>query len=155
MALSKGDVAPEFKLYSSDKELVSLSDHSGKVRLLFPQAFSGVCTTEMCTVRDDIAFYNDMDAEVFGISVDSVDTLNKFKEDQNLNFTLLSDFNKETSLNYDCLHEVFSFDRKGVSKRSAFVVDKNGIIRYAEILDNPIKVPNFDAIKEVIASLNK
>ena len=124
-------------------------------KLFFPQAFSGVCTTEMCTVRDDIAFYNDMDAEVFGISVDSVDTLNKFKEDQNLNFTLLSDFNKETSLNYDCLHEVFSFDRKGVSKRSAFVVDKNGIIRYAEILDNPIKVPNFDAIKEVIASLNK
>lgn len=155
MALNTGDTAPEFKLYDTDKNLVSLSDFNGQVRLLlfFPLAFTDVCTTELCSVRDDIGFYNNVDAKVFGISVDSIFTLEQFKNAQNVNFPLLSDFNKTTSLNYDCLHEAFAFDMKGVSKRSAFVIDKNGIIRYAEILENPTKVPNFEAIKEVIASL--
>lgn len=155
MALNVGDVAPEFKLYNTDKQAVNLSDSKGKVRLLlfFPLAFTGVCTKELCGVRDDIASYENADAEVMAISVDSVYTLGEFKKALTLPFQLLSDFNKETSLNYDSLHESFGLDMKGVSKRSAFVLDKNGIIRYAEILENPGEVPNFDAIKDAIASL--
>jgi peroxiredoxin len=155
MALKIGDVAPEFKLFNSDKTEVSLSDSHGKTRLLlfFPAAFSGGCTKEMCSVRDDIANYNNLDVEVLGISVDTVFALDKFKEVYGLSFQLLSDFNKETCRNYGALHETFALNMKGVGKRSAFIVDKNGIIRYIEILDNPAEVPNFEAIKEVLTSL--
>ena len=155
MALKIGDVAPEFKLFNSDKTEVALSDSHGKTRLLlfFPAAFSGGCTKEMCTVNDDIAIYSTLEAEIIGISIDTVFSLNKFKEVYNLDFELLSDFNKETCRNYGALHETFAFNMKGVGKRSAFVVDKNGIIRYIEILDNPAELPNFDAIKDVLSSL--
>ena len=155
MSLKVGDVAPEFKLYNSDKQAVSLSDTTGKPRLLlfFPLAFTGGCTAELCSVRDDIAYYDGLDAVIYGISVDTFATLAKFKESMGVSFDLLSDFNKETSLNYGAIYETFALNMKGVSKRSAFVIDKNGIIRYAEILENPGEVPNFDAIKEVLASL--
>lgn len=155
MSLKVGDVAPEFKLYNSDKQEVSLSASNGKPRLLlfFPLAFTGTCTEELCSVRDDIAYYDGLDAVIYGISVDTFATLGKFKESMGVSFDLLSDFNKETSLNYGAIHETFVLNMKGVSKRSAFVIDKNGIIRYAEILENPGEVPNFDAIKEVLASL--
>ena len=155
MTVKVGEVAPQFKLFNTDKELVNLSDHQGKKKLLlfFPLAFTGVCTEELCSVRDDIAFYNGLDAEVFGISVDSLFTLEKFKNELNLDFPLLSDFNKEVSRMYDCIHETFAFDMQGVSKRSAFVIDEEDIIRYAEVLDNPGEVPNFDLIKETLSSL--
>ena len=154
MAVKIGDKAPEFSLYSSDKELISLSDLIGKKTLLlfFPLAFTGVCTTELCSLRDDIASYNDVEAQVIGISVDTVFTLDKFKAEQSLNFTLLSDFNKEVSRAYGCLHETFVMDMRGVSKRSAFVIGKDGVIRYAEVLDNPKELPNFDAIKNILNS---
>ena len=121
--------------------------------LFFPQSFTGVCTKELCSTRDDITFYQNLDAQVLGISVDSVFTLGKFKEDQKLNFPLLSDFNKEVSRSYDSLYEDWILDMKGVSKRSAFVIDKSGIIRYAEILDNPGELPNFGAVKSTLESL--
>lgn len=155
MTVKVGEVAPQFRLFNTAKESVNLNDYQGrkKVLLFFPLAFTGVCTEELCSVRDDIAFYNGFDAEVFGISVDSLFTLEKFKADLKLDFQLLSDFNKEVSRMYDCIHETFAFDMQGVSKRSAFVIDQNDIIRYAEVLDNPGEVPNFDLIKETLSSL--
>src|SRR5438445_6022476 len=105
-----GQPAPEFSLYDSDKKKVSLNDFKGKnvLLLFFPQAFTGTCTQELCSTRDNIALYDKANAQVFGISVDSVFTLAKYKEEQHLNFPLLSDFNKETSTSYGSLYETFA-----------------------------------------------
>lgn len=156
MILKSGDKAPDFTLVSSDKSEVSLSDYSDKnlIVLFFPLAFTGVCTAELCSMRDDIATYNNMNAEVLAISVDSPFSLDKFKEEQNLNFPLLSDFNKEVSRAYGSLYEDFVLGLKGVSKRSAFVIDKNGIIRYAEVLENAGELPNFAAVRETLNNLS-
>ena len=157
MAIKVGDKAPDFTLYNSEKKEVSLSDFQGKsnvVLLFFPQSFTGVCTTELCNTRDDIAFYQNLDAQVLAVSVDSVFTLGKFKEDQSLNFPLLSDFNKIVSRSYDALYENWILDMQGVSKRSAFVIDKEGVVRYAEVLENPGNLPNFEAVKGTLETLN-
>lgn len=156
MTLKSGDKAPNFTLRASDTKEVSLGNYTGKnvVLLFFPLAFTGVCTTELCTMRDDIASYNDLDAEILAISVDSLFTLEKFKAEQNLNFSLLSDFNKNVSRAYGALYEDFVLDMKGVSKRSAFVIDKTGTIRYAEVLESAGDLPNFSAVKETLSSLN-
>ena len=153
MALSIGDLAPDFKMYSTEKKEISLSDYRGKkvVVLFFPLAFTGVCTAELCSLRDDIASYEGLDAEILAISVDSPFTLGKFKEDQKLPFQLLSDFNKTTSEAYGALYETFVLGLKGVSKRSAFVVDADGILTYAEILENAGEIPNFDLVKAALA----
>jgi peroxiredoxin len=158
MSITTGSTAPAFSLFASMNEQVSLSQFHGNKNVLllfFPQAFTGVCTKELCGVRDDIARYQQMNAEVLGISVDSVFTLARFKEDQQLNFTLLSDFNKEASNAYGCIYDSFTpMGMKGVSKRSAFVIDKAGIVQYAEVLDNAGEVPNFDAIHACLSQLN-
>ncbi len=156
MALKTGDKAPSFKLFNTEKQEVSLEEYKGKnvLLLFFPQAFSGTCTTELCNTRDDLAFYQNLDAQVFGISVDSVFTQAKFKADLGLNFPLLSDFNKETSRNYGAIYEDWILGMKGVSKRSAFLVDKTGTIQYAEVLDNAGDLPNFTAIKAALDKLN-
>ena len=151
-----GQQAPDFSIYDSDKNKVSLSDLKGKnvLLLFFPQAFTGTCTKELCSTRDNIALYNQANAQVFAISVDSVFTLGKYKEEQHLNFPLLSDFNKEVSAAYGSLYDSFVFDMKGVSKRSAFVIDKDGIVRYAEVLETASELPDFNAIQQTLASLN-
>jgi peroxiredoxin len=113
-----------------------------------------VCTAELCSVRNNLARYNQLNAEVFGISVDSLHTLNRFKQDQQLNFRLLSDFNKEVSAEYGCLYDKFSFDMKGVSKRAAFVLDKNGIVKYAEVLENAGNQPDFSAIQHALETVS-
>jgi peroxiredoxin len=153
MKIEAGQKAPDFSLYDSEKNKVSLSDHKGKnvLLLFFPQAFTSVCTKELCNVRDNIAQYNNVNALVFGISVDSIFTLAKFKDEQKLNFPLLSDFNKETSQAYGTLYDTFVFDMKGVSKRSAFVIDESGIVQYAEVLENAGDMPNFEAIEGALA----
>jgi glutaredoxin-dependent peroxiredoxin len=150
-----GQQAPDFTLFDSDKQKVALSDYKGKNLLLlfFPQAFTGTCTKELCSTRDNIALYNSANAQVFGISVDSVFTLAKFKEEQHLNFPLLSDFNKTTSSAYGSLYDSFVFDMKGVSKRSAFVLDKQGIVRYAEVLETATDLPDFSAIQKTLETL--
>jgi glutaredoxin-dependent peroxiredoxin len=155
MALQKGDKAPDFKLYSSDKQEVSLSDYKGKnvVILFFPLAFTGTCTTELCEMRDNISIYSNLNAEILGISVDSLFTLEKYKAEQKLPFNLLSDFNKETSSAYGSLYENFVLGMKGVSKRSAFVVDAEGTIRYAEVLESAGDLPNFEAVQDTLKSL--
>jgi len=156
MSLKTGDAAPLFTLYSSDKQPVSLENYRGKnvVLLFFPMAFTGVCTAELCSMRDSIADYAGLDAEILAISVDSPFTLDKFKQDQQLNFPLLSDFNKEVSAAYGTIYEEFVFGLKGVSKRSAFVVDKEGVIRYAEVLESAGNLPDFEAVKAALAELN-
>lgn len=155
MVLQIGTKAPEFTLRASDTSEVSLSELKGKnvVILFFPLAFTGVCTTELCTMRDNYSEYEQLDAEILGISVDSPFTLAKFKEEQKLNFNLLSDFNKEVSRAYGALYEDFVLDMKGVSKRAVFVVDKNGIIRYSEVLENAGELPNFASLIEALKSL--
>lgn len=156
MAIEKGMQAPGFALYSSEKVKTSLDDQKGKnvLLLFFPLAFTSVCTKEMCQVRDSLSFYNNANAAVFGISVDTPQTLAKFKELENLNFTLLSDFNKEASKAYDVLIETFAMEMRGVSKRAAFVIDKNGIVQYAEVCPTPGDMPSFEAIDATLASLN-
>ena len=155
MKIETGSKAPGISLYNTEKKKVSLSDYSGKnvLLLFFPLAFTSTCTKELCSVRDNITMYNDLNAEVIGISVDSLYTLARYKEDQHINFTLLSDFNKEASDAYGSLYPVFGFDMKGVGKRSAFVIDKEGVVRYAEILENASEVPDFSEIEKILAAI--
>ena len=155
MALQIGDKAPAFGLYNPEKKKITLEDQKGKnvLLLFFPLAFTSVCTAELCSVRDNIAAYNSANAVVYGISVDSPYTLGKFKEEQHLNFDLLSDFNKEVSEKYDSLYPTFSLEMRGVSKRAAFVIDQEGVIRYAEVLENAGDVPDFNQINQTLAGL--
>jgi peroxiredoxin len=155
MAIEIGQQAPDFTLFDSDKNKVTLSELKGKnvVLLFFPLAFTGVCTAELCSVRDNIASYNNTNAQVLGISVDSLFTLDKFKQEQNLNFPLLSDFNKAAAAAYGALYEVFpAFEMQGVSKRAAFVIDAQGVVQYAEICPTPGDLPNFEAIQATLAN---
>ncbi len=152
MAIQVGQHATDFMLRDEEKNKVTLSEQRGKnvVLLFFPLAFTSTCTKELCSMRDNIGIYNNLNAQVYGISVDSLYSLNKYKAEQHLNFPLLSDFNKEVSTAYDTIYEHFSNGMKGVSKRSAFVIDKEGVVRYAEVLENATEIPNFEAIQAVL-----
>lgn len=151
MKLNTGDKAPIFSLNNTEGDEVSLQDLKNRggdtLLLFFPLAFSGVCTKEVCALRDNMKLYNSLDTTVVGISVDSFFTLKEFKKANNLNFPLLSDFNKEVSSNYGVLYEDF-FGMKGVSKRSAFIVNSEGLITYAEVLDDSGKQPDFKEIQK-------
>lgn len=155
MAIQIGQSAPDFTLFDSDKNPVQLSAQQGNnvLLLFFPQSFTGVCTKELCSIRDNIALYNDAHAKVFGISVDSVFTLGKFKEEQQLNFPLLSDFNKKVSELYDTIYHDWILDMKGVSKRSAFVIDRKGFVQYAEVLESAGDIPDFEKINAKLKEL--
>jgi peroxiredoxin len=155
MSISVGQKAPDFSLFNTEKHKVSLSDLKGKnvLLLFFPQAFTRVCTQELCSIRDNLNLYASLNADVLGISVDSVFTLAKFREEQQYNFPLLSDFNKEVSHDYGTLYQEWILEMRGVSKRSAFLIDKNGFIRYAEVLENPGEQPDFKAIEAMLSTL--
>lgn len=155
MAISIGQAAPDFTLFDSEKKPLTLSEQKGKnvLLLFFPLAFTSVCTKELCSVRDNISRYHSANAQVLGISVDSVYTLAKYKAEQSYNFPLLSDFNKEVSEAYDSLFKDWILNMKGVSKRSAFVIDKEGIVRYAEVLESTGEMPDFDKINAVLENL--
>jgi peroxiredoxin len=154
MEAQVGQAAPDFTLYDSDKNKVTLSEQRGSnvLLLFFPLAFTSVCTAELCSVRDNLNKYELLKAKIFGISVDSLYTLARFKQEQSLNFPLLSDFNKEVSRSYNSLYETFGYGMQGVSKRSAFLIDKEGIIQYAEVLENAGEQPSFKAIMEKLES---
>jgi glutaredoxin-dependent peroxiredoxin len=153
MLLKAGDVAPDFTLYNTQKKAVTLSHLRGsKVLLLFfPAAFTSTCTRELCSVRDDLAYYNNMNAIVFGVSTDAVYSLIRYKEEQGLNFELLADFNKEVCGFYGSRYEVFNFDMKHVARRSAFAIDEKGIITYAEVLESASNIPDFAKIKAALS----
>lgn len=155
MATLLGQQAPDFTLRDTEKNKVTLSELKGKnvLILFFPLAFTSVCTKELCMTRDNIALYNNLNTTVLGISVDSLFSLGRFKEDQQINFPLLSDFNKTASADFGSLYEHFFNDMDGVSKRSAFVIDKDGIVRYEEVLENAGDIPDFNAINACLQSL--
>jgi peroxiredoxin len=155
MSIAIGTKAPAFSLNDTEKKKVNLEDFKGQnlVILFFPLAFTSVCTAELCSVRDSLATYNGLNTAVVGISVDSPFTLGKFKAEQNLNFSLLSDFNKEASQAYGAYYDNFVLDLKGVSKRAAFVVDKEGTVKYAQVLESAGDLPDFEAIKKTLADL--
>ncbi|POY36698.1 peroxiredoxin [Solitalea longa] len=152
MALSIGDKAPDFKLFNTEKNEVSLSDFKGKKVIIhfFPFAFTSVCTTQLCTMRDNFGHYEGLNAQVLGISIDTPFTLAKFKEENNYQFPLLSDFNKEVSKAFGAQYETFAMGLKGVAKRAAFVIDEEGFVKYAEVLENAGELPNFSAINEAV-----
>lgn len=156
MAIQKGSQAPEFTLVNDQQKEVSLSDYRGKnvVLLFFPLSFTSVCTEELCSVRDSMSDYEQANAEVLGISVDSPFVLAEFKKQQNFNFDLLSDFNAEVSRDYGALYEDFVMGLRNVAKRSAFVIDKDGVIQYAEVLENAGELPDLEQIKQEVAALN-
>lgn len=156
MALLIGQQAPDFTLFNSDKKEITLSALKGRPVLLlfFPLAFTSVCTKELCMVRDNLTWYNNLQVTVLGISVDSLYTLARYKEEQQLNYMLLSDFNKDVSSLYGSLYEQFGYRMKGVSKRSAFVIDKEGTVQYAEVLENAGEIPDFEAIRACLSGLD-
>jgi len=149
MALPIKSKAPDFELQNTDGKKRSLGDalqeNKNVLLLFFPLAFTEVCTKELCQVRDNLKIYESLDAVIFGISVDSFFTLKEFKRTQNLNFQLLSDFNKEVSKKYEALYKDF-FGMNGVSKRAAYLIDKDGIIQYAEVLEDAAEIPDFSKI---------
>lgn len=155
MALTTGSKAPEFTLKTKTAEGledVSLADNLGKqktVLLFFPLAFTSVCMDEMCTVNESLGDYSSLNAQVYGISVDSPFAQEKMAEVDGLKFPLLSDFNKEVSTAYDVLFADL-LGLKGVAKRSAFVIDETGTIIYSESSDDPKQLPDFEAIKAAL-----
>jgi peroxiredoxin len=152
MSLQPGSAAPQFTLFSSALKEVSLADFKGKKVVLhfFPMAFTGTCTTQLCTMRDNFGYYDGLNVTILGISVDSPFTLAKFKEENNYQFDLLSDFNKEVSTAYGAIYEQFVFGLKGVSKRAAFVIDEAQNIIYAEVLEVATDLPDFAAITAAV-----
>ena len=156
MTISIGQKAPSFNLFDSDKKSINSASFAGQpvIILFFPFSFSSVCTAELCSMRDSMDIYNKANPTVLGISVDSLYTLHQFKKDQQINFTLLSDFNKTVSKDFGVLYDIFpTFEMQGVSKRAAFIIDKNGLIQYAEVCALPDDMPDFAAIQSKIASL--
>lgn len=154
MSVDVGTKAPDFTLVDQDRTPVTLSAQAGHpvVLAFFPAAFSSVCTTELCTFRDAMARLNSAAATVYGISVDTFFTLNAFRTAQGLNFSLLSDFNKEVITAYGCYNPDM-IGLHGISKRAVFVIDAQGIVRHAEVLEDARNEPNYDAVFAVLAGL--
>ncbi|BCU75956.1 redoxin domain-containing protein [Luteolibacter sp. LG18] len=163
MALQVGDKAPDFTLVTKTAEgpqLVKLSDHIGQsnILLLFvPMAFTGVCTTELCDITSGLSEYEALDAKVFGISGDSPFAQEAWAKQSGINLPLLSDYEHTVAKAYDVAYEQFLPEANlimgGVAKRSAFVIDKAGVIRYSESQDHPKDLPDFNAVKETLKSL--
>ncbi len=155
MAIAVGSKAPAFKLFNTERKEISSADFAGKIVVLhfFPAAFTSVCTAQLCTNRDELSLYNDLGAVVFGISVDMPFSLKAFKEKNNLNYDLLSDFNKLTIHEYEMYHCNFILGIKGVAKRGVVVIDANGNIAHSEETVNLGTQVNFIALKEALEKL--
>lgn len=155
MSVQVGQEAPDFTLKDTETQDVALSSFRGQknvVLLFVPFAFTGVCTNELCSVRDNLGTYGQLDAEVLGISVDSPFAQKQWKEKENLNFTLVSDFNRSVSKAYGAqFDDLMGFS--GVAKRAAFVIDKAGKVQYAEVLESPRDLPDFEKIQETLRGL--
>ena len=156
MPLSIGSKAPSFSLYNTDRKEISLRDYSGKPLVInfFPGAFTGVCTEQMCTNRDDMSFYQELSVNVIGISVDMPFSLKAFKEQNKIGFDLLSDFNKQTIHEYEMYHCNFACGTRGVAKRGVVVIDRDGMVAYTEATANPGVQVNFGALKEALKRLS-
>ncbi|MFB6069962.1 MAG: redoxin domain-containing protein [Halanaeroarchaeum sp.] len=151
-----GDTAPDFTapLADGDVRSFTLSDHleDGPIVLaFFPGAFTGTCTDEMCTFRDEMAAFNDVGATVYGVSVDTPFSLNEFRSKHDLQFGLVSDHTKEVVDAYDVRMDFADLGYYGVAKRSVFVVDADGTVTYAWVSDDPGVEPDYDAVEEAAA----
>lgn len=155
MVLATGTKAPAFTLFNTERKEISLSDYVGKTVVLhfFPAAFTGVCTEQMCSNRDELSWYNELGVTVFGVSVDMPFALKAFKQQNNINFDLLSDANKKMIHDYEMYHCNFSCGIKGVAKRGVVVIDKNGNIAYAEETVNLKTQVNFYALKKALENI--
>jgi peroxiredoxin len=157
MAAEVGQKAPDFTLFDSAKQPTKLSDSKGKnvVLAFYPGAFTGVCTTEMCTFRDRFDSFNSMNAQVLGVSVDGIFAQKAFSDANNLNFPLLSDFNRETVEAYGvALPNFAGMEGYTASERAVFVIDKNGVIRFKWIGENPGVEPDYDEVQRQVDALN-
>jgi len=155
MAADVGAKAPDFTLHNQDRQEVTLSEQlkKGPVVLAFmPAAFSSVCTTEMCTFRDSTAELDKFNATVLGITVDTFFALGAWRKAENLGITLLSDFNKDVIRAYGVVNPDM-IGLKDIAKRSIFVIDKNGIVRYKEVLEDARNEPDYGKAKAALASL--
>ena len=155
MSIEIGQKAPDFSalICNGEKaEPFKLSDHLGQSNLViafFPFAFSGVCTDEFCTFRDNKSQYEELNAKIFGISVDAPPALNAWIKDQGFEFGFLSDFNKDISRSFGALHEDLG-GLKGVSKRSIFVLNKEGVVKFKWISDDPKVQPDFGDVQNAL-----
>ena len=155
MAVEIGATAPDFTLPNQDREPVTLSEQlkRGPVVLAFvPAAFSGTCTKELCTFRDSIAQLNKSNATVLGISVDSFFALKAWRDSQGFQFPLLSDFSKTVIRDYGVFNEDM-IGLKGLAYRSVFVLDRNGVVRHREVLDDARNEPDYEQITQALAAL--
>ncbi len=151
-----GSAAPDFTLPDHARNAVTLSEQQGKnvVLAFFPAAFTGVCEKELCTFRDAIASFNDLDAAVFGICVDAPFSNAAFAEKNGLNFPILSDYARAAVTAYDIAHDDFAgMTGYTAAKRSVFVVDKAGVLRFSWVADNPGQEPDYAAVKAAVAEL--
>jgi peroxiredoxin len=163
MALATGTKAPDFSLSTKTADgpkQVRLSDNFGKTNtllLFFPMAFTGTCTTEMCSISKELPDYSGLNAAVYGISGDNPFAQEAWSQKEKIGVTLLSDYEHKVARDYGVAYDSFlpqkNLGMAGVAKRSAFVVDKNGLIQYAESNDDPGQLPNFDKIKAKLAEL--
>ena len=154
MSIDVGSAAPDFTLPNQDREPVTLSGRRGRpvVLAFFPAAFSSVCTTELCTFRDQLAKLDYSTAQVYGISVDTFFALKAFHDAQKLTYPLLSDFNKEVIRQYGVFNEDM-IGLKGIAKRAVFVIDKDGVVRHREVLEDARNEPDYEKVFSVLASL--
>jgi peroxiredoxin len=163
MALAVGTKAPDFSLSSKTADgpkQVKLSDNFGKTNtllLFFPMAFTGTCTTEMCNMSQELPAYGDMNAAVYGISGDNPFAQEAWAKKENISVALLSDYEHKVAKEYDVMYDSFlpqmNLGMGGVPKRSAFIVDREGVIQYAASNDDARELPNFDEIKAKLAEL--
>ena len=153
MAIQVGNKAPEFTLYDTEKKTRSLSEFRGKkvVLVFYPGAFTGVCTKEMCAIRDSMSKFSEFNAQILGISVDSTFANKAFAMQNNLQFPLLSDYTREVCKQYGGVHEDFA-GLKGysASKRAVFIVNANGIVKYIWISENPGVEPEYNEIVKAL-----
>jgi len=156
MAAEVGSKAPDFTLVNQERQPVTLSAERGHpvVLAFFPAAFSSVCQKELCTFRDSMAKLNQAKAHVFGISVDTFFTLKAFHDQQHFAFGLLSDFNKQTIRDYGVWNDDM-IGLKGIAKRAVFVIDKDGVVRHREVLDDARNEPNYEKVFAALATLEK
>ncbi|MBK8014817.1 MAG: peroxiredoxin [Deltaproteobacteria bacterium] len=151
-----GTKAPDFKAFDHKREEVSLTTIAGKNAVLafFPAAFTGVCEKELCTFRDSMARLNDMNAVVLGVSVDGPFANAAFAERNNLNFRLLSDYSRTMVKAFDVAHDDFAgMPGYTAAKRSVFVLDAEGVVRYAWVAPEPKVEPNYDEVQAALAAL--
>ena len=163
MSLAVGTKAPDFALSTKTADgpkQIKLTDNLGKkntLLLFFPMAFTGTCTTEMCEVSGGLSAYSGMNAAFYGISGDNPFAQEAWAQKEKITVPLLSDYEHKVAKAYDVMYDSFlpqlNLGMAGVPKRSAFVIDKNGVIQYVESNDDAKQLPNFDKIKAKLAEL--